>query len=68
MITFRRRSLLMYSETEESLYEQTTNTNIPMRWTAPECFRTRQFNELSDVFSSGELAWEVTVIMEFSGS
>ena len=49
----------MHSETEESLYEQTTNTNIPVRWTAPECFRTRQFNELSDVFSFGALAWEI---------
>nr|BAG55495.1 protein tyrosine kinase [Monosiga ovata] len=46
-------------ETEESLYEQSTNTNIPVRWTAPECFRTRQFNEASDVFGFGTLAWEV---------
>ena len=48
-----------FRETEESLYEMSSNTNLPIRWTAPECFRTRTFSEASDVFSFGTLIWEV---------
>lgn len=32
---------------------------IPIRWTAPECIRLRQFTSASDAWSYGIVMWEV---------
>nr|XP_039250024.1 ephrin type-A receptor 5-like isoform X1 [Styela clava] len=37
----------------------TQGGKIPIRWTAPECFRYRRFTSASDVWSYGIVMWEV---------
>lgn len=37
----------------------TQGGKIPIRWTAPECFRFRRFTSASDVWSYGIVMWEV---------
>lgn len=36
----------------------TQGGKIPIRWTAPECLRCRQFTSASDVWSFGIVMWE----------
>jgi len=47
------------SRTLENEFYQTTSSNIPYRWTAPEVFEYGKYFLKSDVWSFGVLLWEL---------
>jgi hypothetical protein len=48
----------MARATDEGIYK-ITSLMVPIRWTAPECFKHRFYDSYCDVWSFGVLLWEL---------
>ena len=46
-------------DTEKSSYYRSKGGNLPIRWTAPEALEHSRFNEATDVWAFGILAYEI---------